>query len=432
MTESSEVKYPPASRIILKDLVGAKEYNGRVGIVQSKPNPETGRYQVVILPTPEERAKLQPPKMMAIQSKNMKWQPRPLESLNKVEMQRMLLFKKFQNKVNEATELKDMSDEGLRSMMNTVIDSEDDIPLLLAHTIASQSPPPNANAAARMRQQVQQMNPEALLQQAKMMKSTDPQTLRERVPHFRNLTDEQIKQAADQMEQMAKNPQQFQGMKNQFSKMSPQGMSRMAMGGNPGQMPSMQQGMQSLAQMSPAQLLAQAKRLKQMDVADLRRMNPAWARMTDEQIQQSLDQMELMAKQPQMMEQMKQQMNRLNPAELEKLRTMARSGQIPSGATPGLGGMGGSGAMPDMKTPPTMAKDQDDANEDEGETLTDEQIQMSMEMFDKMEEKQSGNGFGFFLFLMLLVGLLGGAGYWYFVKKEQMSSMGSMNASEEL
>ena len=63
-----------------------------------------------------------------------------------------------------------------------------------------------------MRQQVQLMNTEAFLQQAKTMKSMNPQTLRERIPHFRNLTDEQIKEAADQMEQMAKICQQLKDL----------------------------------------------------------------------------------------------------------------------------------------------------------------------------------------------------------------------------
>lgn len=96
------------------------------------------------------------------------------------------------------------------------------------------------------------------------------------------------------------------------------------------------QAADQLSKMSPDQMRQQAHMMRSMDKNHIRRMNPQFANMSDAQINQVADQMEMMANNPAMMEMATNQMKNMDEAELQRMQAQARNGQMPAG--PPMGG----------------------------------------------------------------------------------------------
>ena len=79
--------------------------------------------------------------------------------------------------------------------------------------------------------QLDNMTPEQLKQQAEVMRRMTPQQIRQMNPQLAGLTDDQIEQSVHQMEQMANNPAMFEMAKNQMKGMSPDSIANMKAGG---------------------------------------------------------------------------------------------------------------------------------------------------------------------------------------------------------
>ncbi len=230
-------------------------------------------------------------------------------------------------------------------------------------------------------------------------------------------SDAQIQMAANQMEMMASNPQMMKGMVEQMKNMSDaelEQVKRMQAGGAP---PAPAAGGQNPMDMTPEQLKQQAEMMKSMDTATLRRMNPAMANWSDQQIQMAISQMETMANNPEMVNTMKKQMEGMKPEEIENLRKLAESGQMPGADA--AGGLGintggtsaGTPAMPSdpmdmlnnanpdqiksmlkmVKNNPQMMKDMlRSANPAMAQNMTDEQIEKTINTFANLDDRKIG------------------------------------------
>jgi hypothetical protein len=80
---------------------------------------------------------------------------------------------------------------------------------------------------AAAQQQMANMNPDQLRQQASMMRSMRPAQLRSMNPQMAGMSDAQIQQAISQMEMMAENPAMMQMAANQMKNMTPTQMEQM-------------------------------------------------------------------------------------------------------------------------------------------------------------------------------------------------------------
>jgi len=336
--------------------------------------------------------------MLAIQQKNLSWAPRTYDSLTLIECKAILHMKQIlptRPDLQKSADLSELKDEVKKCLKN----GTEEISPLLGHFNFMQRRAAFMRQQAAMKQQVNSMTPDQLKQQANALRTTDPDTLRKTNPAFRNFSDAQIKLAADQMDQMAANPNTFQNMKNQMSNMSPSAMEKMRNGmanpssAMPGAAPGRPPMGNPMGNLNPAQLLQQAQQLKMMPKAQLRQMNPAWARMTDAQIDMSIAQMETVAKNPKEMEKMMNQVKSMKKEDIDKIKNMAKSGDMK-----GLESMN----IPDsVNAQAGIGKVKTDS--DEGETLTDEQIQQSMEMFDKLDERKSSSSLGMIFIVLIFV-----------------------------
>jgi hypothetical protein len=182
-------------------------------------------------------------------------------------------------------------------------------------------------------------------------------------PQLANMTDQQIRQAAMQMEMMANNPSMMKAAMDQMKNMNPEQVRQMqAQMQQPGGPPSAssrnatmnattgstplaqtvqqaQQAADMMANMTPEQMKDQARMLRTMDPDLVRRTNPQLAHMTNEQILAAAAQFEMLADNPQMMEMAMKQMKNMTPEQMEAIR----NGTIP----PGPGGTGPANMMGD-------------------------------------------------------------------------------------
>ena len=373
-------EYPIGCRVILKDLTKT-EFNGKVGIVQSKLN-QNGRQQILLDERDDESEEK---KILGLKPINLKLEPRPVDSLTTREMKTVLSRKDY------IGSLAGFDKSDLKSLVEGHVTDPEEIASLLAKqaaTAAADAAPAtttNGNVNNRtnrdqLKQQIQNqanqlknISPDQLKQQAQMMRSMDPSMIRRMNPQMANFTDAQIQMAATQMEQMANNPQMVQGMVNQMSNMDDSQLDNMgdqfgaggagagagAGGpfGNTASAPgttaasasgtpataSVQNGMQNAANMSPEQLGQQAAMMKSMSKDQLRAMNPLMANWPDSQIDMAIGQMEAMANNPEMSKKMLDQMKNMKPEDLEKMQKMAQSGSIPGAEGAGIGnGAGGA------------------------------------------------------------------------------------------
>jgi hypothetical protein len=95
------------------------------------------------------------------------------------------------------------------------------------------------------------MTPEQLKQQAHMLKTMDPATVRRMNPQLAHMNDEQIKMAAQQFEMMASNPEMMKMAMEQMKNLSPEQIEQMKNGTAAGP-----PNMNSMAGQDPAKLLA--------------------------------------------------------------------------------------------------------------------------------------------------------------------------------
>ncbi len=351
---STTTDFPTEARVILHGLQKAPDLNGKKGIVRSDLS-SAGRHTVYI----EELDK-----SVGLKPTNLMYEPIALDSLSVKELKMIL---KFKSKEPEDTAGMEKSD--LASRVSDLFDSPDELPALLAKAKSSAKPAAvstssfSAAATAQAAQQMGNMSPDQLRQQARMMKTMDPATVRRMNPQLANMSDAQIKMAADRMEMMANNPSMMKMAMEQMKKMDPAQLQKMqaqmaggatpppaaAAAATPTATPSVSQAQQAakvMQNMTPEQLRQQAQMLKTMDPDMIRRTNPQMAHMSDAQIKMAAMQFEMMASNPAMMKMATEQMANATPEQLEAMS----KGQMP---TPGGNASGGAGSFADAMGDPS-------------------------------------------------------------------------------
>jgi len=360
---STATDFPTEARVILHGLQKAPDLNGKKGIVRSELS-TAGRHTVYI----EELDK-----SVGLKPTNLMYEPIALESLSVKELKMILKYKS-----KEPDDTAGMEKSDLASRVSDLFDSPDDLPALLAKAKSSAKPAAaaaststfSAAATSQAAQQMGNMSPDQLRQQARMMKTMDPATVRRMNPQLANMSDAQIKMAADRMEMMANNPSMMKMAMEQMKKMDPaqvQQMQAQMAGGatpspaaaaatpaaRPAATPSVNQAQQAakaMQNMTPEQLRQQAQMLKTMDPDMIRRTNPQMAHMSDAQIKMAAMQFEMMASNPAMMKMATEQMANATPEQLEAMS----KGQMPTAAAGGNASAGAGSFADAMGDPAEM------------------------------------------------------------------------------
>lgn len=331
--------FPTEAHVILQGLLKAPDLNGKKGVVRSALS-TAGRYSVYINELD---------KCVGIKPSNMRYEPIYLDSLSVKELKIILKYKNQQ-----PANLSGMDKSDLQARVSNLISSSEELPELLAKAND------NKFISTIASEQVSNVSPAQLRQQARMMKTMDPSTIRRMDPKLANMTDSQIKMAADQMEMMANNPSLMKTAVQQMKNMDPAQLQMLQgkMSGadsytnnsvfthndsstataNTADVPTSsiyqaQQTAKKFQNMNPDELRHQAQMLKTMDPDILRRTNPQLAQMSDSQIKMMANQFEMMASNPAMMKMVKDQMKNATPEQLEAMT----KGQIPK-----RGGFGSS------------------------------------------------------------------------------------------
>ena len=434
-TTATTTTFAVGHRVVLHGLKGAAEHNGKVGIVQSDLN-SGGRHEVELV---EDNSKSKnnngEKKLLGIKPINLMFEPRPLESLSVAELKFLLTSNESSSsssshstttKIISPKEFTGMDKSELRTKVSQMEKSTD--PMDLAIRLSRRARPQqsdngsnndnssnsknkkksaskrnaatggnnNAHNYNNMQQQQQHhqaaeqlsnMSPEQLMQQAQMMRSMDFGTLRRMNPQMANMSDGQINMAIQQLEMMAMNPSMVQQAANQMKNMTNEEFERQKQqvmgsgnsGGASATSPNMGGGNGvNPENMTPEQLKEQARMMRSMDPDTIRRMNPALANMTDDQIRMAATQMEQMAENPEMMKFAKEQMKNMSQ---DDIRKMQQTGTMPSGAA---GGAGGASGAPD---PQQMLRD-----------LSPEQLKQMVKMMkqnpEMMRQMLPGGGMG--------------------------------------
>ena len=404
---STEVQFPIEARVTLHGLVNAPDLNGKAGVVKSSVT--DGRQHVYV----EEIAK-----SVALKLENLKFESRSVESLSAKELKIILKYKNLQD-----SELAGVEKSELRSKLSGISQDSEEIGEWLAKakaagtkpatTTTAYSPKVNVSQTSQAADQLANMSPEQLRQQARMMRSMDPASIRRMNPQLAHMTDQQIKMAADQMEMMANNPQMVKMASEKMKNMSPeehQQMQNMAANGMPASSSSSvssstrptttanlpptanqaEQAAQMMANMTPEQLKQQAEMLKSMDPDTIRSMNPQMANMSDEQIKMAAAQFEMMASNPDMVKMAMDQMKNMTPDQVEAMK----NGTAPP---PDMSQMGGDPAkmlanmdkkqlkqmLKSLKENPEMLKQFTGMS-----GMSEEQLSKGIDMFANMEDNK--------------------------------------------
>jgi uncharacterized protein YneF (UPF0154 family) len=401
-------------------LTGLKqiEFNGRIGVVQSRLDSTTGRQQVAL---DGDQSSNTQHRVLGLKPSNLLYAPRPINSLSVKELKTVLSFLQGDGSTHAVAGL----DKGqLREMVSARVDSDHRIAAILSLSYpkdAEESVKKNESVdlneqitAGQMHAQAQQLantSPDQLRQQAQMMRSMDPSTIRRMNSHMAHFTDSQIRMAADQLEMLANNPSMVQGVLEQMKNMTPQELeqARQMHVGNSSTSPTasgqlnrhqMQQGAMNMANMTPDEIREQAQRLKSMDPDLLRRMNPAMKNLTDAQIRQVVSQMENMADNPQLVQSMAQQMQHMTPDDWDRVQddfssnitNTSNSSTIKPKVDHYVGSCFSSNQMKQtiemMKSNPSMVRDMIKMQHPQlVEKLSDEQLDQMLSSFAKMDEK---------------------------------------------
>mmetsp|Transcript_941 Transcript_941/g.2406 ORF Transcript_941/g.2406 Transcript_941/m.2406 type:complete len:504 (+) Transcript_941:100-1611(+) len=333
--------FPTKARVVLQGLVKAPDLNGKKGVVRSGLS-SAGRHTVYI----EELDK-----SVSLKPLNLRYEPIALESLSVKELNLIL---KYKNKKSKNASGMDKSD--LQTQVSELIHDSEGLPELLAKAKANAHPStPDMSAHTQAAEQLSNMSPDQLRQQARMMRTMDPNVVRRMNPQLANMSDAQLKMAADRMDMMANNPSMMKMAAEQMKNMDPAQLQKMQAqvtgGGNVPStgtatntsstpatrmpVPSASQAQQTanaMQNMTPEQLRQQAEMLKTMDPDTLRRTNPQLAHMSDAQIKMAATQFEMMANNPSMMKMAMDQMKNVSPEQLEAMT----KGQIPSSGATGM------------------------------------------------------------------------------------------------
>jgi hypothetical protein len=202
--------FPLEARVLLKDLQKAPELNNKLGVIKSGLS-DAGRQTVYVHELKRS---------MNVKPINLVYEPRTVDSLSVKELKLLIQSKKI---VEDDNELTGLDKDELKAKVSEAIDSEDEIAEILSKAQEPNAPPAKAKKSApaasggmasvdptQAADQLASMNPEQLRQQARMMRSMPPSQVRSMNPALANMSDAQIRMAADQMEMMASNPQMMQ------------------------------------------------------------------------------------------------------------------------------------------------------------------------------------------------------------------------------
>lgn len=338
--------FPVDSRVVLHGLVKSPELNGKVGVVNS--GLASGRQQVLV----EGMSK-----SVALKVSNLKYEGRSVESLSIKELKTIL---QSNTNITEVA-LTGIDKSDLQAKVASMKGSSPErIAQWLAEAKTKSPTPPVATPVAspnvdpsQAADQLANMNPDQLRQQARMMRTMNPDTIRRMNPQLAHMTNAQIQQAANQMEMMANNPSMMKMATDQIKKMSPEEIQRMqqgqAMAGTPAtgnaaasNTPTTNPSAPSsvadqatkaadmMANMTPEQLKHQADMFESMSPDAIRQMNPQLAHMTDDQIKMAANQFRMMADNPEMMKMAMNQMKSLSPEQIEAIRNGSAPAPDPS------------------------------------------------------------------------------------------------------
>jgi hypothetical protein len=257
--------FPTKAKVILHGLK-SEEFNGKIGVILG--GLKDGRQQVHV----EELGK-----NAALKLGNLSYQERELDSLSVKELKKILQHKeavlKFQglDKSDLQDKLSELTTSPLEIAKWLACANAPSASSSSSNTTNSDSQDNSAAANSDFQSgldQFENMDPAQLRQQAQMMRSMPPATLRSMNPQMAGMSDSQIEQAAAQMEMMANNPQMMKQMRDQMKNMTPeqkrQYQQMMPSGGSMGGAPTNSGGSSSqnpqdmLANMSPDQLRQQA------------------------------------------------------------------------------------------------------------------------------------------------------------------------------
>lgn len=411
MSSNSDKSFPVGSRIILHGLQKGAQYNGRIGIVKSCLSSESsssaGRQTVYI---PDES------KSLNIKPFNLKYEPRPIDSLSVREMKTILLASRCEKDGKLDDEISGMDKSQLRSYIVEQVGSSsgETMAKFLAEAYAADEAPPAPSAKnnqnSNISQQMENVNPAQLRQQAAMMKTMTADQIRGLNPQMAGMSDSQIAMSISQMEMMASNPEMMKTAMDQMKGMSSEDVARaqqLAAGGGAGAaFPSPDNAAQQMANMTPDQMRQQAAMMKSMDPATIRSMNPQMSQMTDEQIKMAAQQMEMMASNPEMMQQVTDQLKGMSPEDVKELQNLQKElGAGGDGASDPASMIANMDAgklkktMEILKRNPAMLRSMmassSPAMSQQAENLSDEQLQKTIETFSNMDEKQIKAALGF-------------------------------------
>ena len=321
--------FPIEARVVLHGLVNAAELNGKIGIVKS--TLQNGRQHVLV----EELSK-----SVALKPSNLAYEERPIQSLSTKELKVIL-----QQKHVVDAELRGVDKSELQRRVTEVTASNEEIAELLARanepkqaqSASASTASSMSHMSAQAAEQLQNMSPEQLRQQAQMMRAMDPDSIRRMNPQLAHMTNAQIQQAIIQMEMMANNPDMVKRAAEQMKQMSPEQLQQLQVELTGGRAsanmpaasaatrptPSPSQAATMMANMTPDQLRQQAQMMKTMEPDQIRALNPQLAHMTDAQIQMAASQFEMMADNPEMMKMAMEQMKSMSPEDLARLQNQA-------------------------------------------------------------------------------------------------------------
>mmetsp|Transcript_44525 Transcript_44525/g.49915 ORF Transcript_44525/g.49915 Transcript_44525/m.49915 type:complete len:505 (-) Transcript_44525:62-1576(-) len=335
--------FPLEAQVILQGLLKAPDLNGNVGVIRS--DLSSSNRHTVYIPELDRSVGLKPSNLRYIQ--------RTLESLSVKELKMILKHKKKQS---DDVALSGMDKSDLQSEISKHISSSDEIPELLAKVKAKELSQPvtgnnNTNIGAQAADNLNNMNPEQLRQQARLIRSMESNMIRRTNPQLANMTDDQLRMMADQMEMMANNPHMMKMAADKMKNMNPAEIQMMQaqmtkngtsrsntsnttssiasnnssakdMGSNRTPTSAINQAQQAadmMSNMSPEQLRQQAQMLKTMDPDTIRQTNPQMAHMSDEQIRMAANQFEMIAANPAMMKMAMEQMKNVTPQQLDSM-----------------------------------------------------------------------------------------------------------------
>jgi len=339
------------SRVILQGLLKAPDLNGKTGIVHSGLS-SAGRYTVYV-----EELK----KQVGLKPANLVYEPISVESMS---VKDLIVILKYKDEDPGNTSGIEKSD--LQARVSKLVASEEELPelLALAKSKSNESTTKQTTSAhSQAAEEMGNMSPDQLRQQARMMRTMDPAALRRMNPQLANMSDSQLRMAADRMEMMANNPSMMKMAAEQMRNMDPAQREKMTGGGGSSNTNTSTAGASSatsasfpthtidqaeqaanmMQNMSPEQLRQQAQMLKTMDPDTLRRTNPQMANMSDAQIKMAANQFEMMASNPSMMKMAMDQMKNMSPEQLEAIK----KGQMPASGAPSGDPSGAAGLQGD-------------------------------------------------------------------------------------